>query len=130
MVYKSLYKILIVFNYWTNMDSIGFSFLATFFLNCLTSWNEAYFIPFVTLERNRISKYLDDIPPRLRTKISFIQSIIYDINNQPLFIFFLFSLLLNSMEQIMGITMETLQATTGLEPTTKLLQQAHHKMEF
>ena len=33
------------------------------------------------------------------------------------------------MEQIMGITMETLQATTGLEPTTKLLQQAHHKME-
>ena len=34
------------------------------------------------------------------------------------------------MEQIMGITMETLQATTGLEPTTKLLQQAHHKTEF
>ena len=73
--------------------------------------------------------YLDDIPPRLRTKSSFIQSIIYDINNQPLFVF-IFSLLLNSMEQIMGITMETLQATTGLEPTTKLLQQAHHKTEF
>ena len=47
----------------------------------------------------------------------------------PFYFIFIFSLLLNSMEQIMGITMETLQATTGLEPTTKLLQQAHHKME-
>ena len=74
--------------------------------------------------------YLDDIPPRLRTIISFIQSIIYDINNQPLFLFFLFSLLLNSMEQIMGITTATLQATIVLEPITKLLQQAHHKTEF